>query len=159
MFCIMNILEISICDCSTLTKLVISSVKSHGTLISPDTHQSHHLVKTFHDNYLVLFNITPKIKGLTLDMQFIFSPHIIFTSSREASQVRIIRPLALINRVHSLESLLSTYRSVDQPTFNYAVPIFRPNYAVTFFQKKLNIYSALPPTPPIPLFLPLCYRL
>ena len=122
--------------------LTISLSKSHSTLFTPDTHQSHLDPSISLEQALIPLNRKPKILGVTLDTHFTFSPHIKAIAEKARSRLNILRALAGSVWGQQKETLVLTYKSLIKSLFLYAAPVWFPNAADTGIAKLQVIQNA-----------------
>ena len=109
--------------------------KSSVTLYTPDFHQSSFHPKVKASSSIIPLEKSPKILGVTLDTHHTFKPHILNTSSKASSRLKILKAVAGSSWGYETETLLNTYNSLIRPILNYAAPIWYPAAAPSNIQK------------------------
>ena len=107
--------------------LTISAPKSHATLFTPDTHQSHLDPAVSIANQPLPLCRNPNILGVTFDPHFTFAAHATNTANRARTRLNILRALAGTSWGQSKETITTTYKLLISSIIHYAAPIWFPN--------------------------------
>jgi hypothetical protein len=127
---------------STEKQLTIAPTKSHTTLFTSQTQQSHHIPDVHYGATQVELKRRHKILGVTLDTHLTFTPHITTVATNAAPRLRIMKALAGTSWGHHKESQLVTYRSMIRPLFTYAAPIWFPNSSSAAIRNLQSIQNS-----------------
>jgi hypothetical protein len=109
--------------------------KSSVTLYTPDTKQSTLQPQVKAYSTTIPLEKYPKILGVTLDTHHTFKPHILNSSSKASSRLRILKAVAGTSWGYETETLINTYKSLIRPILNYAAPIWYPAAKPSNIQK------------------------
>jgi hypothetical protein len=115
--------------------LIISEPKSTVTLFSPDPAQA-----KYHPNVLINgkqlpLSKTPKILGVTLDTFFTFNHHCTAIAQKIGKRNTILKALAGSTWGQQKETLLLTYKAINQSVSDYAASVYSLNASRTNVKK------------------------
>ena len=118
--------------------LQISAPKSHVTLFTSHTHQSHDHPSVILNNTPLPLERHPKLLGVTFDTHFSFQPHVKSLVDRAAGKLKILKALAGTNWGQQKETIIMTYKALIWSILSYAAPVWFPNASADAC-KKLQV--------------------
>ena len=107
-------------------ELSISAEKSSVTFFSTDSHQHSHHPQVFIGGSLLPLNKTPKILGITLDLQLTFGPHAKMVMEKTAPRMNVIKAVSGTDWGGAREDLLLPSRRSWPPSSTTGPQSIRP---------------------------------
>ena len=92
------------------------------------------------NNQALLTTKHPKILGITLDQNLIFSQHINVTINKAKQTLKILKAFNSTKWVKQKKLIISTFKAITQPILEYANTIWSPIILNTNI-KKLQTYK------------------
>ena len=127
---------------ATIKALKISLDKTHSTLFTSDTHQSHFIPQISLGQHDISLERRPKYLGVVFDTHLTFSPHIRYIAERCCSRLKLLAALAGTRWGQQKETLAITYKSLIRSIITYAAPIWYPNSSSSAIQRLQSIQNS-----------------
>ena len=123
-------------------QLRISPSKSHITLFTSDTHQSHLHPQVLLGSTPLPLERHPKILGVTFDPHFTFRNHVQSIATKAIDRLKILKALAGTDWGQQKETIVLTYRALIRSLFTYAAPVWFPNTKRTTCEQLQTIQNS-----------------
>ena len=111
--------------------LLLNTDKTTCTLLTPDPPEYNTQLGLQIDNTTLPMTIHPKILGLTLDPKLTYNRHIDLAATKARTIINILKVLTSTKWGKHKETILTTYKAITRPVFEYAYAIWSPNASET----------------------------